>query len=127
MDERDKFFEQFCATAEKAVWDGLALEQYDVIGCLKSGRGFVLLMRKKDGGSMPYCIERFGGGRYFSDFQSMADFAAVMYSGNRRLGTREYNALMSAYREHKKTGKPLAIPETLKREDKPGSASPDKP
>ena len=127
MDERDKFFEQFYATAEKAVWDGLALEQYDVIGCLKSGRGFVLLMRKKDGGPMPYCIERFGGGRYFSDFQSMADFAAVMYSGNRRLGTREYNALMSAYREHKKTGKPLAIPETLTREDKPGSASPDKP
>ena len=127
MDERDKFFERFYETAEKAVWDGLALDQYDVIGCIKSGGGFVLLMKKKDGGPMPYCIQRFGSGRYFSDFYSMADFAAAMYSGNRRIGTREYNALMAAYREHKKTGKPLVIPEEYRREDKPGSALPESP
>ena len=70
--------------AEKAVWDGLNLARFDVIGCLKSlksrkggsrHRDAVLLMKSRDiNDPAPWCAEYRGSGKYFSRFSDMADY-----------------------------------------------------
>lgn len=69
------------AYAETAVWGGLNLERFDVIGCLKSRKGgsrhrdAVLLMKSRDiNDSAPWCAEYRGSGRYFSRFNDLADY-----------------------------------------------------
>ncbi len=104
----------FFDIVERAAWDGLDSENFNVFGVLNYYGESVILMQKKQArtGYTPFCVEFRGSGRYFHDFQSMAAYAINRFGG-RPLSFKREQALADLYHAHLKQGTPINA-ETLK-------------
>lgn len=83
-------------------------DSYSIAGIFDDSHGYILLLHKNAGGPFSWCVQYAGGGKYFNDFHSAAVY--VIYRFNGKLTSDEYNKLMTAVEEHRRTGEPLKYP-----------------
>ena len=70
---------QICQEQEKHLWNGLDLENFEVIHVLpQSDDHAAIIMRSKssDWGKL-WCIQHRGTGRYFNTYAQMLDYCAA--------------------------------------------------
>lgn len=90
---------------EDALYDGLALDRYGVIGHFWFNGHCALMMQARKADPCPYCVEYCGSGRYFRDFDSMMVYAGLRFGGG--LNRRDAETLDRLYRKHRQAGTPI--------------------